>query len=115
MTRNARDVTFASVAGRKILERGLRITRGGRKLRKYLRATGVNSGAFARKAGVSRVTLYQVIKGERWKFITVDFALKVSIASDGLTKVEDFASITATPANEEDDDARRRRSTGTDG
>ena len=71
---------------------------------------------FAKRAGVSRVTLTQVLSGQRWKYITVDFALKVSIASDGLTSVEDFASVTAVEVSEEDLPPRQlRRATGTEG
>lgn len=110
-SRSLRHIRVVASRKRRVLPEGRFVTRGGRKLGAWLKTVGVGMTEFAANAGVNRITLYQVIHGERWKYITVDFALKVSLASDGIVCVQDFASATATA---EDGPIRRRR-TGTDG
>ena len=93
---------------------GLFITEGGRKLKQYLELHGLGVVEFAASAGVSRVTLAQVMNGERWKHITVAFALRIQAQTKGLIKVDSFDPATAKPVDDDGEDegppVRRRRS-----
>lgn len=93
-----------------------RITRGGLKLRELLKRRKLKVTDFAKSAGVNRLSVLRVTNGERWEFISVDFALAIRDATRGAIEVEDFASITSVPlADEEEEEPERRRRTGTDG
>ena len=74
----------------------------------------MTTAAFARHAGVTRITLHKVLTGERWQYITVDFALAVCDASNGEIEPSDFHSLTAVTAEEGSGPSKQKR-TGTDG
>lgn len=89
-----------------------RVTRGGRKLDKYLASTGIGIVKLANQAGVSRVSIRQVINGERWKHISVGFALRIARVTGGKISVEDFDYSTV-PDDKDDQEEPVR--TGTEG
>jgi len=90
-----------------------------------LTLTGQRISDFAIKADVSRVSLRQVMDGDRCRYIPVDFAFRVAAASNGLIKAEDFMSSTAkrvpgkrrrrTAKNSADPDSEGAPATGTYG
>lgn len=101
-------------AGKRSLKaKPLRITKGGRRLAQYLEFHEIGVVEFAKKAEVSRVTLRHVIKGQRWRHITVRFALRVCAATGGRLKFEEFDEGTATDADADDEEPGRLRPTGT--
>lgn len=85
-----------------------RLTRGAKKLRSLLQRRKLTITDFAKSAGVDRIQLHRVLTGERWKHISVDFALGVRDATGGAIDVEDFASMTATDVVDEDVEPRRK-------
>lgn len=90
-----------------------RLTRGATKLRDLLQRRKLTITEFAKSAGVDRIQLHRVLTGERWKHISVDFALGVRDATGGAIDVEDFASMTASDADSEEEP--RRKATGSYG
>ena len=85
-----------------------RLTRGAIKVKKLMASRKMGTSAFAKAAGVHRVTLHKVIAGERWQHVSVDFAISMREISGGKILLEDFSSVTAIKVDDvEDDDADR--------
>lgn len=79
------------------------ITRGGRKLAELMAELNIGPSEVARATGLDRVGIYRVIRGDHYKHVSVDFALAIRSFSKGRITVEDFSSMTATPASEADE------------
>lgn len=97
---------MGSMARKRTVGGERRVTRAGRKLARIMKRLHFGETEMARKLGVERVMLHRVLIGERWKYITVDFALKCVDGTDGEIQIEDFASLTA------DGDEEPLRATG---
>jgi predicted transcriptional regulator len=92
-----------------------RVTLAGRKLAKILNRTrpAMTISEFSRKARVGRVSVYRLLKGDRWQHIDVDFALALREATDGQIQIEDCASITAVSSDQTEEEPRALKRTGT--
>lgn len=97
--------------------RPLKVTRGGRKIVRFMAKRNLKITELASAAGVDRLSILRSTNGERWQFISVDFALAMRDATGGYITVEDFASVTALPVGEsgDEDGPLLRKKTGTDG
>lgn len=78
---------------RKAKRRPELLTLGAQALLKFLEDHAILRSEFAAQAGVSRLQLYRVLTGQTVQ-VSLDFALAVARATDGVIEAEDFAFST---------------------
>lgn len=74
-----------------------RITAAVTRLRAYLRRNKIPQTRFAEANGICRIQLQRVMRGERWKQISVNWAYDIWKATDGFVDMELWRSATAKP------------------
>jgi hypothetical protein len=75
----------------------LRITDGARDLRAFLNANSLSVPVFCERHRLDRIQVQRVLKGERWRRISVDFAFAIQKATGGHVRWDRWLSSTAKP------------------
>ncbi len=74
----------------------LRRTDGARELKTHLQRIKQSVPDFCQEQRLDRIQVQRVMTGERWRRVTVDFALSIQVATKGRVKWTSFLSSTAT-------------------
>lgn len=77
-----------------------RITDGARDLRAYLTEIDQSVPDFCEMHGFDRIQVQRVLIGDRWRYITVDFAFAIQTATGGRIAWTRWLSKTAKPVKQ---------------